>query len=85
VAEQPIERLRESLLGGHLGAIAHYVEGYAYPYQADVRVSADFIARCLYSDPLAPQRYRLPPFWNGLLDLQAPLLTGKVYDLWLQM
>ncbi len=64
VAEQPIERLRESPLGGHLAAIAHYVEGYAYPYQGDVRVSADFIARCLYSDPLAPQRYPFPPKWQ---------------------
>src|SRR5713101_5973599 len=50
--EQPLEQLRNSPLGGHLAAIARYAEGYAYPYEGDVRASATFLARCLYGDPL---------------------------------
>ncbi len=45
-------------------AIAHYAEGYAYPYQEDVRMSIDFLARCLYGDPLASKGFRLPLKWQ---------------------
>ena len=62
--EQPLEQLRNSPLGGHLAAIAHYAEGYAYPYEGDVRASVSFLARCLYGDALAAQGFRLPPKWQ---------------------
>lgn len=58
------EQLRQTLLGQHLAAIAHYVEGYSYPIEGDVRTSASFVARCLYGDPLAPQGFRLPAKWQ---------------------
>ena len=63
-AEPTIEQLRDTLLGQHLAAIANYVEGYAYPYQGDVRASATFVARCLYGEPLAAQGFRLPQKWQ---------------------
>lgn len=59
-----IEQLRETLLGQHLAAIAHYVEGYPYPYEGDVRASISFVARCIYGDPLASQGFRLPQKWQ---------------------
>ncbi len=58
------EHLRETPLGQHLTAIAHYAEGYAYPFEKDVRTSAGFVARCLYGDPLAAQGFRLPQKWQ---------------------
>lgn len=62
--EPPLASLRESPLGGHLAAIAHYAEGYAYPYEGDVRASVTFLARCLYGDALAPRGFRLPAKWQ---------------------
>jgi hypothetical protein len=62
--ETPIEQLRETLLGEHLAAIAHYVEGYAYPYEGDLRASAGFVTRCIYGEPLATRGFRLPPKWQ---------------------
>ncbi len=62
--EAPRELLRETPLGTHLAAIAHYAEGYAYPYQKDVRASMNFLARCLYGDPLTPKGFRLPLKWQ---------------------
>jgi hypothetical protein len=58
------EQLRQTVLGQHLAAIAHYVEGYPYPFEGDVRASAGFVARCLYGDPLASQGFRLPAKWQ---------------------
>ena len=58
------EHLRETPLGQHLTAIAHYAEGYAYPFEKDVRTSAGLVARCLYGDPLAAQGFRLPQKWQ---------------------
>jgi len=63
-AEPTKEQLRDTLLGQHLAAIAEYVEGYAYPYQGDVRASTSFVARCLYGEPLAAQGFRLPSKWQ---------------------
>jgi hypothetical protein len=63
-AKPTIEQLRDTLLGQHLAAVAHYAEGYPYSYEGDVRSSMSFIARCLYGDPLAPQGFRLPPKWQ---------------------
>ncbi len=48
LAEPTREQLRQTVLGQHLAAIAHYVEGYPYPFEGDVRASAGFVARCLY-------------------------------------
>lgn len=62
--EQPLAHLRSSPLGEHLAAIAHYIEGYTYLYEGDVRASVTFLARCLYGDPLAAQGFRLPPKWQ---------------------
>ena len=62
--EAPRELLQDTPLGKHLAAIAHYEEGYPYPYQGDVRASIDFLAHCLYGDPLAPQGFRLPQKWQ---------------------
>jgi hypothetical protein len=64
LSEQPLASLRDSPLGGHLAAIAHYAEGYAYPYEGDVRASVSFLARCLYGDSLAARGFRLPPKWQ---------------------
>ncbi len=64
LAEPTREQLRQTVLGQHLAAIAHYVEGYPYPFEGDVRASAGFVARCLYGDPLAVQGFRLPPKWQ---------------------
>jgi len=63
-AEPTREQLRETLLGQHLAAIAHYAEGYPYPYEGDVRTSTGFVARCLYGDPLAARGFRLPQKWQ---------------------
>jgi hypothetical protein len=62
--EPAIEQLRESLLGQHLAAIAQYAESYPYPYTGDVRGSVNFVARCLYGDPLTTQGFRLPAKWQ---------------------
>ena len=63
--DAPLDLLRETPLGMHLAAIANYEEGYPYPYQqSDVRASMDFLARCLYGDPLSPQGFRLPQKWQ---------------------
>lgn len=59
--EQTIERLRASEIGQHLAALANYAEGYPYPFQEDVRVSADIVARSLLRCPLdAVNSYRIP-------------------------
>src|SRR3982074_2633379 len=62
--EPAIEDFRESLLGHHLVSIAHYAESYPYPYEGDVRSSVNFVARCLYGDPLITQGFRLPAKWQ---------------------
>jgi len=49
--------LRESPLGVHLAAVAHYLE-------RDLRTSLTFIARCLYSDPLSTSGFCLPLKWQ---------------------
>lgn len=63
-AEPTRDQLRETLLGQHLAAIAHYAEGYAYAFEGDVRISTNIVARCLYGYPLATQGYRLPQKWQ---------------------
>ena len=63
-AEPTREQLRETLFGQHLATIAHYAEGYPYPYEGDVRTSIGFVARCLYGNPLAAQGFRLPQKWQ---------------------
>lgn len=68
--EQRMQQLRTSPLGLHLAAIAQYAEGYAYPYERDVRGSMQFVSRCLYGDPLTGEG-RLPTKWQ-----RTPL--GKV-------
>ncbi len=61
-----IEQLRQTVLGLHLTAIAHYAEGYPYPYESDVRRSVNVVGRCLYADPFSqPGSYCLPKLWHN--------------------
>lgn len=60
-----IEQLRQTVLGLHLTAIAHYAEGYPYSYESDVRRSVSVVGRCLYADSFSqPGSYRLPKLWH---------------------
>jgi hypothetical protein len=58
---QTIKQMRSSPIGQHLAALATYAEGYPYPFEEDVRLSAGIVSRSFFGDPFDPKGSRLPP------------------------